>query len=127
MLLDQHRLCVPKWFKKVWYATLKSTLLLSRNHKLNLIRKLPEHTISNLISKQPFGSILENKHTGFTEFVVQRTLFWSANLSHELIGDGLQELRLVVLGADEVCWPWSSRLEENEMKTSATNAMKVSM
>lgn len=46
-------------------------------------------------------SILERKDS--TKVVVQRTLFWSANLSHELVGDGLQELRLVVLGADKVC------------------------
>lgn len=36
---------------------------------------------------------------------------WSAHLSHELIGDGFQELGLVVLGADEVSGAGSSRLE----------------
>lgn len=36
---------------------------------------------------------------------------WSAHSSHELIGDGFQELGLVVLGADEVSRAGSSRLE----------------
>jgi len=35
-------------------------------------------------------------------YVVQRSLFRPADLCHKLVRDGLQELRLVVLGADKV-------------------------
>lgn len=41
-------------------------------------------------------------------------LFWSAHLCHELVGDGLQELGHVVLGANEVGWTRGSRLCRGE-------------
>lgn len=39
-----------------------------------------------------------------------KVFIWSADLCHELVGDGLQELGLVVLGADEVGWTRGSGL-----------------
>lgn len=43
-----------------------------------------------------------------------KIFIWSADLCHELVGDGLQELRLVLLGADKVGWTRGSGLREGE-------------
>lgn len=54
------------------------------------------------------------QHTTLHGACVQICLFGRACLCHELIGDGLQQLRRVLLGADEVSFSGRSRLQRQK-------------